>query len=78
MSSPDRTLDIRGKICPFTLIETRNTLKELTSGQRLEVLVDHEPAAAETIPNFCTKKGYPLETTLDPDGFWRLFIERTD
>ena len=74
----DRTVDIRGKICPYTILETRNTLKEMSTGQVLEVLCDYEPAAKTTIPNFCMKKGYPLEVIEEGSSLWRLRIEKTD
>lgn len=74
----DRIVDIRGKICPYTLLETRNTLKEMSTGQVLEVLCDYEPAAKTTIPNFCAKKGYPLQVIEEASSLWRLRIEKTD
>ena len=73
-----RVVDIRGKICPYTILETRNALKEMSTGQVLEVLCDYEPAAKTTIPNFCTKKRYPLEVTEEGSSLWRLRIEKTD
>lgn len=72
------TVDIRGQICPYTLIETRDKLKSLGTGQVLEVLCDYEPAASATIPYFCQKKGYPLETDKLGENLWRLYIEKTD
>ncbi len=74
----DHQIDIKGKICPYTLIETRDALKGLKQGDVLEVLVDFEPAAMVTIPDFCAKKGYPFQTIADGDGRWRIRIERTD
>jgi len=74
----DKSIDIKGLICPYTLIETRDTLKQMQTGQVLEVLCDYEPAAKTTIPSFCEKKGYPLETIEEGDGQWRLLIQRTD
>lgn len=73
-----RVIDIRGKICPYTLLETRNTLKEMACGEVLEVLCDYAPAAQTTIPNFCAKKGYPLEIVEEQTDFWRLRIQKTD
>ncbi len=74
----DQTADIRGKICPYTLIETREALKKIATGQVLEVISDYEPAATATIPNFCAKKGYPIEVDAVGDGIWRIRIQRTD
>lgn len=74
----DKTIDIKGLICPYTLIETREALKGIERGQVLEVLCDYEPAAQTTIPNFCQKKGYPLEVVGIGPGRWRLLIHKTD
>ena len=74
----DKQIDIRGQICPYTLMETRDALKEMATGQVLEVICDYEPAAKTTIPNFCEKKGYPLETVEEGPNLWRLYIRRTD
>ncbi len=72
-----KSIDIKGKICPYTLIETRDALKELDGTQVLEVITDYEPAAKETIPNMCRKKEYPFET-VERDGVWHLFIEKSE
>lgn len=74
----DRTLDIRGKICPYTLLETRETIKQLQAGEVLEVICDYAPAAETTIPNFCQKKGYPIESTQEDPGLWKIRIQKTD
>ncbi len=75
---PNLTIDIKGKICPYTLIETRDSLKGLSRGQVLEVRCDYEPAAKNTIPNFCQKKGYPIEILQEEQNLWRILIEKTD
>jgi TusA-related sulfurtransferase len=74
----DRTIDIKGLICPYTLIETRDALKEMKKGQVMEVLCDYEPAAKTTIPNFCRKKGYPIEIMEEGEKLWRVLIEKSD
>lgn len=74
----DKTVDIRGKICPYTLIETRDAVKTLSNGQLLEVLADHPPAATETIPNFCRKKGYPFEVIDLGEKRFRVLIKKEE
>jgi TusA-related sulfurtransferase len=74
----NRTIDIKGLICPYTLIETRDTLKEMEKGQVLEVLCDYEPAAKTTIPNFCRKKDYSIEIMEEGEKLWRVLIEKSD
>jgi tRNA 2-thiouridine synthesizing protein A len=73
-----QAIDIRGQICPYTLIETRDALKKLAPGQVLDVLCDYEPAATITIPNFCAKKQYPFEVTREGANLWRLHIQKVD
>ena len=72
-----KSVDIKGKICPYTVIETRDSLKTVNDGDVVEVLVDHGPAALETIPNFCNKKKYPVEI-VEEEGFWRLYIKKEE
>lgn len=74
----DQILDIRGKMCPYTLIETRDTLKTMKPGEVLEVITDYQPAALETIPNFCERKGYPVEIIDGIDGTYRLLIKKEE
>lgn len=73
-----RTVNISGKICPYTLIETRDALKLMYKGQVLEVICDYEPAAKTTIPNFCKQKGYPFEVIEREKNLWKILIEKND
>ncbi len=77
-SKADKQVDIRGLICPYTLIQTRDALKGVEKGQVVEVICDYAPAAETTIPNFCEKKGYPLQVIKEGENQWHLLIERTD
>lgn len=73
-----QSIDVRGQICPYPVMETRDALKRLETGQVLEVVCDYEPAALTTIPSFCEWKKYPLETVEEGPALWRLYIQRTD
>jgi tRNA 2-thiouridine synthesizing protein A len=74
----DKTIDIRGQTCPVTLVLTRQALNEMSAGQVLEVLVDFKPAVETTIPSYCQKKGYPIETLAEGENQWRLRIEKRE
>lgn len=74
----DKVIDISGKICPYTVMETRDILKTLDPGQVLEVISDYKPAATESIPNFCQKKNYPIEIIDNADGTYRLLIKKEE
>ena len=77
-SHVDKVIDISSKICPYTVMETRDTLKTLEIGQVLEIISDYKPAAMESIPNFCQKKNYPIEVIDNADGTYRLFIKKEE
>ena len=46
---PDKTLDVRGEICPNPDVRTMTMLEKMDKGQILEVLVDY-PLSVERIP----------------------------
>ncbi len=56
---PDATIDVRGEICPYPDIKTRKKLKEMSSGQVLEVLTDY-PLSLERIPRNAEKEGHTV------------------
>ncbi len=73
----NKTIDVKGQVCPYPLIETRNALKNLKRNEILEVITDNEPSVQETIPMLCEKKGYPCESVAE-SGYWRVYIRKTD
>ena len=77
-SKIDKAIDISGKICPYTVMEARDTLKTLEAGEVLEIISDYKPAATESIPNFCRKKNYPVEVIDNTDGTYRLLIKKEE
>ncbi|MEE8403205.1 MAG: sulfurtransferase TusA family protein [Candidatus Hydrothermarchaeaceae archaeon] len=53
-------LNVKGKVCPMPLLETKRKLKELKAGDVLEILTDYEPAT-RTISLLAKKCGYGVE-----------------
>ncbi len=72
------TADLSGKTCPYTVMGARDALKPLETGQVLKVIVDYQPAAEGSIPNFLKKKNYPFNVTEMDEGKWSFFIEKTN
>lgn len=70
-----RTLDLRGQICPYTLLMTKEVLKEINDSDTLEVLTSHYPSAGETIPSFCRNTGYEF-SIVEEEAFWRIVIKK--
>ncbi|MCK4723804.1 MAG: sulfurtransferase TusA family protein, partial [Dehalococcoidia bacterium] len=55
----DKTLDVRGEICPNPDVKTMVKLKKMEKGQILEVLVDY-PLSVERIPGNAEKNGHKV------------------
>ncbi len=71
------TLDLRGEICPYTMVRTKLALEELAPGETLVVLVDHAPAA-EDVPRSCRREGHEILAVEAPaPGLWRIHIRRS-
>ncbi|MBI4493572.1 MAG: sulfurtransferase TusA family protein [Chloroflexi bacterium] len=68
-------LDVRGEMCPYPAMRTKQTLKGLANGEALEVLTDHPPALA-TVPFEGARQGY--EADIDPlgPGEWRITLRK--
>ncbi len=45
----DKKLDIRGEVCPYTLVKTKLAVESIEVGQVLEVILDY-PEAATSVP----------------------------
>ncbi|PZT48340.1 oxidoreductase [Helicobacter valdiviensis] len=53
------TLDTRGKVCPFPLVDAQVFIQTLKSGEELEILFDCTQAT-ETIPQWAAKEGHKI------------------
>jgi TusA-related sulfurtransferase len=62
-----KTLDVCGKICPYPDMNTMTTLKKMSKGEVLEVLLDY-PMSVERIPRNIKKKGHKLISVEQLDG----------
>lgn len=72
----NEVLDIRGEVCPFTFIETKLKLEEMKSGEILEVITDHEPAARD-VPKSVEQEGHEvIEVLKTGEREWRITIRK--
>ena len=72
---PTKTLDVRGKICPYPDMDTMTTLKKMEKGEILEVLLDY-PLSVERLPRSAKKWKHKVLAVeeLDKPNF-RILIE---
>ena len=76
MTQVDRTLDIRGEVCPYTYVKTRLALEEMEAGQVLRVQVDYEPAT-RSVPRSVTIHGDEvLSVAAAQPGQWDIFVRK--
>ena len=71
----DKTLDVRGEICPNPDVRTMTTLEKMEKGQILEVLLDY-PLSVERIPRNVENRKHKVlkvEQISGPDH--RILIE---
>jgi len=75
MSDFDVELDTSGMNCPLPVLKARKALSEMSSGQRLHLIVT-DPGAKKDIPAFCKMTGNPLIDTNDQEGKIHFFLEK--
>ena len=65
--TPTKTIDERGKICPYPDVDTMTTLKKMKKGEILEVLIDY-PLSVERIPRSAQKNGHKVLSVKQVNG----------
>jgi len=71
----DRTLDLRGQVCPGPTVDTKLTLNDMQPGEVLEVVTDYYPAR-QTIPALMQELNYPCELLDADQPVFRFLIEK--
>ncbi len=69
-------LDIRGEMCPYTLINTKQKMAQLAPGERLEILIDNFDAT-ETIPTWAKNAGHRVLDLKQIEGGWKILLEKS-
>jgi TusA-related sulfurtransferase len=55
----DKRINIKGDVCPYTLVKSKLAIEDLEVGQVLEILLDY-PEAAESIPKAMFNYGHSV------------------
>ena len=75
--TPTETLDVLGRVCPYPLVLTKKALEKMQSGSLLKILCDAPASAEDSIPRYCEKQGFKLESKkLEDKGYWELYIQK--
>ncbi len=76
--TPDQTLDVLGRVCPYPLVLTKKTVEKMSSGQILKILCDAPASAEDSLPKWAEKQGYKFESVKDEaQGTWDIYIQKT-
>lgn len=71
----DRELNLKGKVCPYTFVESMLALEEMKDGEVLRLIVDYEPSACD-VPKSLAKEGYEvLDVRKINDTDWTIDVK---
>jgi len=73
---PDKTLDIKGQVCPYTFVRSKLALENMKANEILEVITDHEPALKDIPKNMENEGQKILRIEQSPDESWHIFIRK--
>ncbi|MDH4232249.1 MAG: sulfurtransferase TusA family protein [Nitrospirota bacterium] len=74
--SPDKRVDIRGLVCPYTFVKAKLAIESMETGQILEILLDYDEAA-KSIPKSMEAHGQQvLKVAKINDTDWVLLIRK--
>ncbi len=72
----DKTINIKGEVCPYTFVKSKLALETIGPGQTLEIILDHEPAV-ENVPRSMENEGNEVvEVKKINDTDWRIVIKK--
>jgi tRNA 2-thiouridine synthesizing protein A len=70
----DATLDALGQSCPMPIVMLAKKVKELKSGQVLELLSD-DVGAKEDVPAWCNRTGNSLIGTEQEGKIFKFYVK---
>lgn len=72
----DKTLNIKGVVCPYTLVKSKLAVEDIEVGQVVEILLDY-PEASESIPKAMLNYGHSvLKVEKINDTDWVIQIRK--
>ncbi|MHC1580677.1 sulfurtransferase TusA family protein [Methanopyrus sp.] len=71
----DHELDVRGKVCPMPVLETRKKLEEMDEGEVLKVVGDYPPAK-DNIRRFAEEHGHEVLEVEEEDDRFVIYIRK--
>ncbi len=73
---PDKSIDIRGLVCPMTFVKAKLAIEGMEPGEVLEVLLDYEEASSNIPKSMKDHDHEVLEVEKVNDTDWVLIIRK--
>jgi tRNA 2-thiouridine synthesizing protein A len=75
--TPDDTLDVLGRVCPYPLVLAKKKVEKMETGQVLKILSDAPASVEDSLPKWAEKQGHKFESVRHGDEeLWDVFIEK--
>lgn len=72
----EKVLDATGKVCPFPLVEAKEAIEEISSGDTLTIKFDCVQAT-ENIPRWAAEAGHQVTSFEQVDeGVWTITLQK--
>lgn len=75
-TTADATLDAKGLNCPAPVLHTKKKIKDMDSGEVLEILAT-DPGAVADFEAFCRATGNELVESSEDGGVYRFLIRKS-
>lgn len=72
----DKTIDIRGQVCPYTFVRSKLAIEKMNIGEVLEIILDHRPAV-DNVPRSMQNEGQKvLKIEQTGEKEWHIFVRK--
>ncbi len=72
----NQEIDLRGEVCPYTFVKSKLALEEMSPGQVLGIIVDHEPAT-KNVPRSMENEGNEIiDIGRLNDSDWKIVVRK--
>ncbi|MEC4684552.1 MAG: sulfurtransferase TusA family protein [Nitrospirae bacterium] len=73
---PDKTINIKGLVCPYTFVKSKLAIEDMEVGEVLEIILDY-PEASRSIPKSMEDHGHKvLKVEKINDTDWVIVIRK--
>jgi TusA-related sulfurtransferase len=72
-----KVVDARGTACPGPLLAAKKAIGELEDGEIMEVLSADEGTRRD-IPKWAEKKGHEYLGDVEEDGYFKLYLKKSE